>query len=64
MTLSSPLGINYVQRGVKRSQGEADKRERLPIKPPLLQKIRMSGIIEPRIDPLILHFKILPFSVS
>ena len=32
--------LHYVLRGVKRSQGEVDKRERLPITPPLLRKIK------------------------
>ena len=32
--------LHYVLRGVKRSQGEAGKRERLPITPPILRKIK------------------------
>ena len=32
--------LHYVLRGVKRSQGEAGKRERLPIIPPILRKIK------------------------
>ena len=38
--LSSWCKLHYVLRGVKQSQGEAEKRERLPITPPLLRKIK------------------------
>ena len=32
--------LHYILRGVKRSQGEAGKQERLPITPPILRKIK------------------------
>ena len=38
--LSSWCKLHYVLIGVKQSQGEAEKRERLPITPPLLRKIK------------------------
>ncbi len=38
--LSSWSKLHYVLRGVKRSQGDCDKRVRLPITPPLLRKMK------------------------